>query len=59
MDYLKRAERYCEARGDEFQFRNLYTGFRQYNSVSDSVWKTLSYLYGNDTATLLECHLVV
>ena len=59
MDYLKRAECYCEARGDDMWFRNLYTGFRQYNSVSDSVWKTLSYLYGNDTATRLECHLVV
>lgn len=59
MDYLKRAERYCEARGDENWFRNLYTGYRQYYSVSDSVWKTLSYLYGIETATRLECHWVV
>ena len=54
MDFLIRAEQYAEVRGDEFWFKNLYTGFRQYNGVSDSVWKTLSYLYGNSTADLLE-----
>jgi hypothetical protein len=54
MEYLKRAELYCAARGDELWFKNLYTGFRQYNTVSDSVWKTLSYLYSNQTADLLE-----
>ena len=54
MDFLKRAERYTEARGDEMWFKNLYTGFREYNGVADSVWKTLSYLYGNETADLLE-----
>ena len=54
MEYLRRAERYTEARGDEFYFKNLYTGFREYNNVNDSVWKALSYLYGNYTADLLE-----
>ena len=54
MDFLKRAERYAEARGDESWFKNLYTHFRQYNGVTDSVWKTLSYLYSNETADLLE-----
>lgn len=54
MEFLKRAERYAEARGDEFWFKNLYTGFREYNGVTDSVWKALSYLYGNYTADLLE-----
>ncbi len=54
MDFLKRAERYAEARGDEFWFKNLYTGYRQYNSVTDSVWKTLAYLYSNEVADLLE-----
>jgi hypothetical protein len=53
MDFLKRAQAYAEARGDEHWFANLYTGFRQYNDVSDSVWKTLSYLYSNETADLL------
>lgn len=54
MDFLNRAERYAEARGDELWFKNLYTHFRQYNGVTDSVWKTLSYLYSNETADLLE-----
>ena len=54
MEFLKRAERYAAARGDEFWFKNLYTGFREYNTVTDSVWKTLSYLYGNYTADLLK-----
>lgn len=54
MDFLKRAERYAEARGDENYFKNLYAGFRQYNNVNDSVWKTLSYLYSNETADLLK-----
>jgi len=54
MEFLQRAERYAEARGDEIYFRNLYNGFRQYNGVTDSVWKTLSYLYSNQVADLLE-----
>jgi hypothetical protein len=54
MDFLKRAQDYAAARGDENWFSNLYTGFREYNGVSDSVWKTLSYLYDNDTANLLQ-----
>lgn len=54
MEYLKRAERYAEARGDEFYFKNLYTQFRDFNCVTDSVWKTLSYLYSNEVADLLE-----
>jgi len=54
MEFLKRAERYAEARGDEFWFKNLYTGFRQYNDVNDSVWKTLSYLYGKKVADEIE-----
>ena len=54
MEFLIRAERYAEARGDEYWFKNLYTGFREYNNINESVWKTLSYLYGNRTADLLE-----
>jgi len=54
MEYLKRAEQYAEARGDEFRFKNLYTQFRNFNNVTDSVWKTLSYLYSNEVADLLE-----
>ena len=54
IEFLKRAERYTEARGDEMYFKNLYTGFREYNNVEDSIWKTLSYLYDVDTANMLE-----
>jgi hypothetical protein len=53
MDFLIRAELYAEAHGDEMRFKNLYTGFREYNGVADSVWKTLSYLYGSRVANLL------
>ena len=53
MEYLKRAEAYAEARGDELWFKNLYTCLRAFNNVEDSVWKTLSYLYGNESADLL------
>ena len=54
LGFLKRAEAYTEARGDDMYFKNLYTGFREYNNVDDSVWKTLSYLYDADTAQLLK-----
>ena len=54
MEFLIRAERYAEARGDEMWFKNIYTKFREYNGVTDSVWKTLSYLYSNEVADLLE-----
>lgn len=54
MDYLIRAERYAEARGDLFWFKNLYTQYREFNGVTDSVWKTLSYLYSNHVADMLE-----
>ena len=54
MEFLKRAEKYAEARGDEYWFKNLYSGYREFNNVQDSVWKTLSYLYNNEVADLLE-----
>jgi len=54
MDFLKRAERYAEARGDEMWFKYTYAFFRQTHGVTDSVWKTLSYLYSNEVADLLE-----
>ena len=53
MDFLIRAKKYAAARGDEYWFKNLYTDFREYNNVTDSVWKTLSYLYSNEVADLL------
>jgi len=54
MDYLKLAQEYACQHGDDNWFCNLYTGFRAYNNVTDSVWKTLSYLYGNDLADQLQ-----
>jgi hypothetical protein len=54
MEFLNRAERYAEARGDEIYFKHWYTVFRINNNVTDSVWKTLSYLYDDETADLLE-----
>jgi hypothetical protein len=54
MEYLRRAELYALARGDDLYFKNLYTQFRDFNCVTDSVWKTLSYLYSNEVADLLE-----
>lgn len=54
MEFLKRAELYAEVRGDLSLFKNLYAGFRAYNGVEDSVWKTLSYLYSNESADLLK-----
>jgi hypothetical protein len=54
MDFLIRAERYAEARGDEYWFKNYFVKFRQDNNITDAVWKTLSYLYDDETADLLE-----
>jgi predicted RNA-binding protein associated with RNAse of E/G family len=53
MNFLIIAEKYAQAHDDETEFKNLYTDFREYNSVNDSVWKTLSYLYGNRVANML------
>jgi hypothetical protein len=55
MDFLTRAENFARANGDEEWFKNnLYTDFREYNNVNDSVWKTLAYLYGAEIANQLE-----
>jgi hypothetical protein len=54
MEFLKRAERYAEARGDDDYFREVYTILRESNSVEESVWKALQYLYDGYVADLLE-----
>jgi hypothetical protein len=54
MDYLIRAEKYAEARGDESWFKYTYAFFRQTHGVTDSVRKTLAYLYSNQVADMLE-----
>lgn len=54
MEFLIRAEKYAEARGDESWFKYTYAFFRQTHGVTDSVRKTLAYLYSNEVADLLE-----
>lgn len=54
MKYLIRAEKYAEDHGDDLLFKNLYAGFREYNGVTESVWRTLSYLYNNQIANQLQ-----
>lgn len=54
MEFLKRAERYARARGDENYFREAYTLLRESNSVEDSVWQAVAYLYDGYVADLLE-----
>jgi hypothetical protein len=54
MDFLKRAERYAEARGDEMFFKHYYTLNRRNFSVRDSVRYTLQYMYDDHVADLLE-----
>lgn len=54
LEFLKRAERYAEARGDEYYFKHWYTKYREYYNVSDSVWCALTWLYDEETAKLLK-----
>ena len=53
LDYLIRAEKYAEARGDENFFKQYYTRYREYYGVEDSVWCALTWLYDEDVAKLL------
>lgn len=53
-DYLIRAERYVEARGDHQEFKNVYGRFREQYNITDSVWNTLSYMYSDHVADLLK-----
>jgi hypothetical protein len=54
MEFLKRAERYAEARGDQYFFKQYYTTYREWYNVEDSVWCALSWLYDEDSAELLK-----
>ena len=54
MKYLKLAEQYANERKDLTEFQNLYRGFRAYNTVAESVWKTLQYFYGIEVAEKLQ-----
>ena len=54
LDYLIRAEKYAEARGDENFFKQYYTRYREYYNVEDSVWCALTWLYDEEVAKLLK-----
>ena len=54
MDYLKRATKYAEDRGDDLWFSEVYTRLREHFNVKDSVWKALAFLYTSEIADLLE-----
>lgn len=54
MEFLKRAEQYAAAQGDTDWFNHYYTKYREYHNVSESVWRTLSWIYGDDVAKQLE-----
>jgi hypothetical protein len=54
MEYLKRAEEYAQAQGGEFWFKNIYTQYRESDDVTEAVWKTLSYMYTDQVADMLE-----
>ena len=58
MEFLKLAEQYAEVRGDDMWFKDVYAQLREFHNVNDSVWKTLSYLYGSYIADRLELELV-
>ena len=54
MDYLKRAAKYAEDRGDEHLFSDVYTRLREHNGIKDSVWKALAFLYSDKVADQVE-----
>lgn len=54
MDFLKTAQAYAEARGDDMWFRHYYTLYRQQFSVRESVRKTLAWLYDDEVAAVLQ-----
>jgi len=53
-DFLRRAESYCESRGDHQWFREVYTKHREHYGVTDATWKTLAHLYNDDVADEIE-----
>ena len=54
LEFLKRAEKYAEARGDGLFFKEYYTKYREFYNISDSVWCALTWLYDEDVAKLLK-----
>ena len=54
MDFLIRAEKYAQARGDENFFKHYYTKYREWYNVEDSVWCALTWMYDEHVAKLLK-----
>lgn len=54
MEFMNRAERYAEARGDEPMFKQTFEFCRDSMSVRESVREALEIMYGVDVADLLE-----
>lgn len=45
MDFLKRAEAYAHARGDDYWFKHIYTLSREDFNVRESVRAAIVWLY--------------
>lgn len=54
MDFLKRAQAYAEMQGDENWFAEVYTLYREWHNVEDSVWAALSWLYNENVVKQLK-----
>ena len=54
MDFLKRAQDYCEHLKDDNWFAHFYTHYREFYNVEDSVFLALSWMYGYDVANKLK-----
>jgi hypothetical protein len=47
---LVKAVNFVESRGDDDWFREVYSNYREFNGVKDSIFMSLSYLYNNEVA---------
>lgn len=53
-DFLRRAERYSESKGDEILFREVYSKFRERFNITESTWRALEHLYSDVVADDIE-----
>ena len=53
-EFLVRAERYADARGDYEAFTQRYCHYRLNSGVRESTWMALDWFYGQDAANLVE-----
>ena len=50
FDFLAKAQKFCEDKGDDDWFSHHFTRYREVYSIKDSVWYTLAYLYSDEDA---------